>query len=313
MQAVKRVFRYLRGSVDAKIRIGGSQGEGKTQEIVAYFDASFADDPDDRCSTFGYVLFYSDSAVLWKSKKHKAVSLLTTDAEYVAATEATRDVCWIENIFSELRIKLRTPVRMLGDNANANNLANGTSVNNRTRHIALRERYVTSKATEGLIRVEKVGTNNQVADMLTKPLAREALLKHAVACGMIFNEHLCILCLEVFSSKHKLHGHVRLTHNANVEGIYCPCVEHQTLRRDVCLLLFQFQTHRRAICLLLFQFLLILQLLLPLYPPSRTSAYNEQSMASRNGARMRWRIEMETVPQSGGGYFICLGFLRSCF
>lgn len=218
MMAVKRVFRYLKGTANAKIKIGGVPQE--EQETMAYFDASFADDPNDRRSTFGYVLFYGDTAVLWKSKKHKAVSLSTTDAEYVAATEATRDVCWIENVFIELSIRLLKPVRMLGDNANANNLANGTTVNNRTRHIALRDRYVTAKAAEGLIRVEKVGTAEQVADMLTKPLPKETLMKHAVACGMVFDEHRCMICLRMFVSSNKLHGHLRSVHTEVFEGTY---------------------------------------------------------------------------------------------
>ena len=88
-----------------------------------------------------------------KSKKHKAVNLSTTDAEYLAATELTRDVSWVETLFEGLSLRMAKPVELFGDNENANGIANGTTINNRTRHIAIRECYVTEKATKGDIKI----------------------------------------------------------------------------------------------------------------------------------------------------------------
>jgi len=88
MAAVKQIFRYVKGSINTKHMLTGTRNN-----LVAYFDASWADDVNDSRSIYGYTILYGNSAMLWKSRKHKGVSLLRTDAEYLAATETTRDLC----------------------------------------------------------------------------------------------------------------------------------------------------------------------------------------------------------------------------
>ena len=79
----------------------------------------------------------------------------------------------IQNIFEGMKVVFSTPVKTYGDNDNANGLAAGRTINNRTRHIAIRERYVTENANEGFIQVIWVSTSIQAADMFTKPAAEE--------------------------------------------------------------------------------------------------------------------------------------------
>ena len=173
LAAVKHVFRYLKATTatNCKLRIKGSE---ENPTVIGYFDTSFADDWDDSRSTYGYTILYGGSAVLLKSKKHKAVNLSTTDAAYLAATELTRDVSWVETLFEGLPLRMAKPVEhMFGDNENANGIANGTTINSRTRHIAIRECYVTEKATKGDIKITWIPTSEEIADMFTKPLPRE--------------------------------------------------------------------------------------------------------------------------------------------
>ena len=155
LAAAKHVLRYLKGTQNVGITLGGSAGmDEKDRHILsAYFDSSWADDKDDSRSTFGYVILYGTSPLLWKSRKHRSVSLSSTDAEYLAATETTREICWVLNLFNGLHLEVALPIPLLGDNENANGLASGTTSNNRTRHIDLRQRYVTEKSAEGLIKV----------------------------------------------------------------------------------------------------------------------------------------------------------------
>ncbi|RPB23124.1 hypothetical protein L211DRAFT_748646, partial [Terfezia boudieri ATCC MYA-4762] len=60
------------------------------------------------------------------------------------------------------------PIELRGDNINANALAHGTSMNNRTCHIDIRQKFVTKKAMEGLIKVVWVSTDIQTADVFLK-------------------------------------------------------------------------------------------------------------------------------------------------
>ena len=163
------------------------------------FDSSFADDLDDSRSTYGYAVQYGGSPLVWKSRKYKAINLSTTDAEYLAATEVTREVSWIENLFQDLNLDFTNQWSYLVITKMANNIAKGTTVSSRIRHIALRERYVTEKAVSGEIKITWIPTEHEVADMFTKPLPRESLWKHAKTLGMVFREHRCHICLSNWS------------------------------------------------------------------------------------------------------------------
>ena len=103
------------------------------------------------------------------------------------------------------------PVQLYGDNVNANNLANNAATSSQTRHIALHERFVSEKALEGLIRVIKVDSASQIADMFTKPLPKDALRRHAASVSLVllYFALTCVLCSEGFYSNNLLHKHLR--------------------------------------------------------------------------------------------------------
>ena len=109
--ALKRVLRYLRGTTDSRLLIGAESGDTSSSlplvELRGWFDASWADNPDDSRSTFGYTILYGHTTLMWKSTKHKGVTLSTTDAEYLAATELTREICFLQNLFSDLQIPFK--------------------------------------------------------------------------------------------------------------------------------------------------------------------------------------------------------------
>lgn len=116
--ALKRVLRYLRGTTDSRLLIADESGTDfitapdspslPLVELRGWFDASWADNPDDSRSTFGYTRLYGHTALIWKSKKHKGVTLSTTDAEYLAATEITREICFLQNLFGDLQVPFKT-------------------------------------------------------------------------------------------------------------------------------------------------------------------------------------------------------------
>jgi len=152
--AVKQIFRYVKVSINTKHMLTGTINTkhiltgtintkhmltGTNKNLVVYFDASWADDVNDSRSTYGYTILYENSAVLWKSRKHKGVSLSMTDAEYLVAIETTGDlVCWMKNIFDGARLPFETPIEIRGDNFNVNGIASGTIAVNRTRYIEIR-------------------------------------------------------------------------------------------------------------------------------------------------------------------------------
>ena len=106
-------------------------------------------------------------------------------------------------------------VPLHGDNFNANNLANNNANSSRTRHIALRERFVSEKASEGLVHILKIDTFEQIADTFTKPVRKDVLRKHAISLGVELPQFvlICTLCSQGFDSNNLLHKHLRSVHD----------------------------------------------------------------------------------------------------
>jgi ATP-binding cassette subfamily B (MDR/TAP) protein 1 len=96
-EAVKWILRYLRGTKKKYLYFG--KGEIKVQ---GYVDADFAGEVDHRRSTIGYIFTIGTGAVSWISRIQKIVALSTTEAEYVAATEASKELIWLQGLLTEL-------------------------------------------------------------------------------------------------------------------------------------------------------------------------------------------------------------------
>ncbi|XP_062013804.1 secreted RxLR effector protein 161-like [Rosa rugosa] len=98
MQAVKRVLRYLKGTVD----LGILYKRNGNEKLEAYTDSDYAGDLDDRRSTSGYMFLLSTGAVSWSSKKQPVVTLSTTEAEFIAAASCACQGIWMRRVLEKL-------------------------------------------------------------------------------------------------------------------------------------------------------------------------------------------------------------------
>ena len=89
--AIKRVFRYLKGTRDVGLRYEGK--DKGMEEMKIYCNADWASQAD-RKSMSGYVITLARGAIAWSSKKQTAIALSTAEAEYVAATHVAKQVLW---------------------------------------------------------------------------------------------------------------------------------------------------------------------------------------------------------------------------
>ncbi|CAL1360023.1 unnamed protein product [Linum trigynum] len=97
-QAVKRIFRYLKGTSDVGISFGSD-----TECLVSgYSDSDYAGDVDTRRSMTGYVFTLGSSVVSWKATLQSAVTLSTTESEYMAFTEAAKEEIWLKGLVGDL-------------------------------------------------------------------------------------------------------------------------------------------------------------------------------------------------------------------
>lgn len=181
--AVKRVFRYLKGTKNATL-VFKKNNDGL--QIKGFCDADYAGDTTDRRSCTGYV-FMQQGAISWNSKRQATVALSTTEAEYMAVSAAVQEAEWLRQFQKEFfGHACRDTVLLQCDNRSAINLANTEAYHARTKHIDVRHHFVRNKIDEGHIELVYESSENMVADFLTKPLSREKHMRCAEMLNLSF-------------------------------------------------------------------------------------------------------------------------------
>jgi hypothetical protein len=142
-----------------------------------------AGDKDSRRSTIGYVFTIGGTTVSWISKLQKVVSLSTTEAEYVAATEASKEMIWLQRFMEELGKKQENN-RLYCDSESVIHLAKNSSFHSKTKNIQLRYHFIRSTLEYGHLKLEKIHTSQNPTDMLTKGVTREKLSSCSVSVGL---------------------------------------------------------------------------------------------------------------------------------
>lgn len=145
LTAVKRILRYLKGSLDVVLTYKKSE-DG---QVVGYSDSDYAGDPDDRHSTTGNIFLMSGGPISWYSKKQGIVTLSTAEAEYIALSTATQEAVWIRRLLSDLKVTQKHPTVLMEDNQGAIFIANNPVSHSRTKHIDVHYHYIREALSEG--------------------------------------------------------------------------------------------------------------------------------------------------------------------
>lgn len=99
--AAKRVLCYLKGSVDC-----GLHYHKGYLTLNAFCDSDWAGNPDDRCSTTGFGIFFGPNLIYWSAKKQHIVSRSSTEAEYRSLSLTIAELLWIRMVLREMYISL---------------------------------------------------------------------------------------------------------------------------------------------------------------------------------------------------------------
>lgn len=181
-QAVKHVFRYLKGTSDLAL----CYRKGENNDLYGYTDADWAADAYDRKSTTGFVFFLGQSPITWNSRKQPTVALSSTESEYMAVTEGTKEVVWLRRLLGEIHIQnLLDSTPIYGDNQGSINLAHNPVYHGRTKHIEVRHHFIREKIVSGEVNLDYIPTTEQLADILTKPLGRTAFERLRDRLGLV--------------------------------------------------------------------------------------------------------------------------------
>jgi len=184
-KAVKRIMRYLQGTVNYGIVLGASEGSGNNMILECYVDADWAGDKTDRKSTSGYVTFLDKSLVSWKCEKQAVVAQSTTEAELISANSGAREVIALRRIMIDLGIPQVKPTTMFEDNQGCIALMHNDVKNKRTKHIEIKYFWIRDQITNGELNMVYCPTERMVADIMTKALNRELFCRLRSMLGIL--------------------------------------------------------------------------------------------------------------------------------
>ncbi|KAG8492333.1 hypothetical protein CXB51_009816 [Gossypium anomalum] len=164
-QAVKWILRYIQKTVDVGLLFKQDNTLGKG--VIGYVDSDYAGDLDKRRSTTGYVFTLAGGPISWKSTLQSTVALSTTEAEYMAVTEAVKEAIWLQGMAKTLGL-VQEHINVYCDSQSAIHLAKNQVYHARIKHIDVRFHFVREIIEEGKICLQKIKTADNPADMMTK-------------------------------------------------------------------------------------------------------------------------------------------------
>ena len=116
--------------------------------LTTYSDADFAGDIRNRKSPSGAVCLYLGGPLAWLSRRQRSVALSTTEAEFVAASEATKEIIWLTRLLMETTELISVP-NLLVDNMSAVKLIKNPVFHQRSKHIDVRYCFIRDKVNDG--------------------------------------------------------------------------------------------------------------------------------------------------------------------
>ncbi|GJS69441.1 retrovirus-related pol polyprotein from transposon TNT 1-94 [Tanacetum coccineum] len=168
LEAVKRVFRYLQGSIN----MGLWYPKDTAMALTAYADADHAGCQDTRRSTSGSAQFLGDKLVSWSSKKQTSTSISSTEAEYIAMSGCCAQILWMRSQLSDYGFAYNH-IPLYCDNKSAIALCCNNVQHSRSKHIDIRHHFIREQVEKGVVELYFVRTEYQLADIFTKALPRE--------------------------------------------------------------------------------------------------------------------------------------------
>jgi len=125
---------------------------------------------DDRKSTSGHVFFLGTGAVSWSSNKQDIVALSSSEAEYIAATSSACQATWLRKLLADFGQNQIGAIDIHCDNKSAIAMLRNPAFHSRTKQIDVCYHFIRDLTMKGEVQLKHVGTNQQVADIMTKSL-----------------------------------------------------------------------------------------------------------------------------------------------
>ncbi|XP_068319755.1 secreted RxLR effector protein 161-like [Pyrus communis] len=165
----KKVLMYIKGTLNYDLEYV----KGRKACLIGYCDSDWGGSLEDSKSTLGYAFSFSNGVFSWALVKQSCVALSTADAEYISASEATTQAIWLRFVleyFGELQTD-ETPFHC--DNTSTIAITKNYVFHQKTKHIERRYHFIKDELQEGIIDLVYCPTKELLANIFTKPLAKD--------------------------------------------------------------------------------------------------------------------------------------------
>ncbi|KAL0553407.1 hypothetical protein IC582_007302 [Cucumis melo] len=166
LKAAKRVIRYVKGTSDFGVKFT----RGKKFKLIGFSNSDWGGSIDDIRSTLGYCFTLSSGVFSWSSKKQEIVAQSTAEAEFITATATANQALWLRKILLDLDLEQKKSTEILVDNKATIAISHNPVFYKKTKHFNIKLFFLREVQKSGEVILVYCKTEDQVADILTKPL-----------------------------------------------------------------------------------------------------------------------------------------------
>ena len=178
------MLRYLAGTKTLGITYRRVQDDtGDDNLFYGYADAAYAN-VNDLKSMSGYVFMAAGGAIMWKSRKQTVIALSSTEAEYVALSEAGCEASWLRSLYAKLGFTQEHPTRVYGNNEGSIVLTHNPQFHQHSKHITICHHWVQDLINDKILDIHNCRDPEQTADVLMKALLKPKHLQHRSEMGV---------------------------------------------------------------------------------------------------------------------------------
>ena len=187
-EAFQHLVNYVADSKDLALCYGSSEKGGDSMPImgiIGFSDSDYASDASDRHSQMGYVVMVNGAAVSWNSRKISVVTQSSCESEMIAAVKAANEIKWIAQFLKDAAKPVQLPVSLMVDNTSTISVITNRSTKSKLKHIDVKYFKIREYVDSHLIAIHHIPTDQQVADIMTKPLDKIKIEYHRTAMGLL--------------------------------------------------------------------------------------------------------------------------------
>ena len=184
--AAKHVLGCVRGTITYGLRYTSSNGV----LLAGYVDSDWVGSAVDRKSTSGYCFSMGSAMISWSNRKQGSIAQSTSEAQYIATSDACKEAVWLRKLISDLFSgKLHSTI-IHCDNQSCIKLLENPVFHDRSKHIEMRYHFIRYLVQRGSLKLQYIHTDEQIANILTKPLLASMFMYFRDKLGMAENASL---------------------------------------------------------------------------------------------------------------------------